>query len=477
MTEKPSVPDLVSLPGGVPPGARATPELARIERVFAAGHWPWRRAVRTAREHALTLIRGSQPHEGATRAALHVYAVDMFCALAVELVTRPGDAVQLVDELERSVGLARLPLARDVLRSPELVRLPPAVAAEVQLGLLAIFAPLREVSLWVGDDAGFVRCVRRVGGDGDAPGARAFAERLLSGRPDPAGRQRLLIGLPVMRWQKPVAALVARAERGARDRARAFLTESVPNLVTVLERDDLLTRSAAAERALMAPAERRLSRLGLDLHDGPLQDLVVLGEDLRVLRSELERRLASAADRSTARASLDDIEARVLAIEADLRHASASLQAPAMLHQTFATAVRNAADSFAARTGVKPRIRLRGDLSALGGPAELALLAVIREALNNARSHSQASEVDVSVVVHRDRIEAEVRDNGRGFDVERTLVRAARGGHLGLAGLHERVRSLDGEARIDSAPGGPTVISVVLPRVEPVATAGEDGTA
>jgi signal transduction histidine kinase len=457
--------------------AGVTPELARIERVFAASKWPWRRAVRGSREHALTLLRGSESDEGAVRVASHAHAVDMLCALAVELVARPADAAELVDELERSVGLSRLALGRDVLRSPELVRLPPAVAAEVQLGLLAIFAPVREASLWVSDDAGFVRCVRRVGGDAEAAGESTFAERLLSGRPDPASRQRPFIGLPVTRWQRPVAALVARAERGARDRARAFLTEAVPNLVTVLERDDLLARNAAAERALRAPGERRLSRLGLDLHDGPLQDLAVLGEDLRVLRRELKRRLASAADRNTASASLDDIDARVLAIEVDLRHVSASVQVPAMLHQTFAVAVRKTADGFAARTGVKPRVRLRGDLAALGSRAELALLAVIREALNNVRSHGRASEVDISVVVRSDRIEAEVRDDGRGFDVERTLVRAARSGHLGLAGLHERVRSLDGEARIDSAPGGPTTISVVLPRVEPVAALGEDATA
>lgn len=139
--------------------------------------------------------------------------------------------------------------------------------------------------------------------------------------------------------------------------------------------------------------------------------------------------------------------------------------------------MRSAADSFAARTGITPRVRMRGDLATLSGPCELALLAFIREVLNNARSHSQATEVDISVTAHRDRIEAEVRDNGRGFEVERTLVRAARSGHLGLAGVHERVRLLDGQARIDSAPGGPTLISVVIPRTEPVAPAGEHRTA
>jgi signal transduction histidine kinase len=52
---------------------------------------------------------------------------------------------------------------------------------------------------------------------------------------------------------------------------------------------------------------------------------------------------------------------------------------------------------------------------------------------------------------------------GLNFDPETTLVRAAREGHLGLVGMHERVRMLDGRTQIESRPGGPTVVSVSLP--------------
>jgi signal transduction histidine kinase len=57
----------------------------------------------------------------------------------------------------------------------------------------------------------------------------------------------------------------------------------------------------------------------------------------------------------------------------------------------------------------------------------------------------------------------EVSDDGGGFDPQSTLVRAARAGRLGLVGMHERVRMLGGSTRIDSKPGGPTVISADLP--------------
>jgi hypothetical protein len=57
-----------------------------------------------------------------------------------------------------------------------------------------------------------------------------------------------------------------------------------------------------------------------------------------------------------------------------------------------------------------------------------------------------------------------VTDDGAGFNVERTLVRAARSGRLGLVGMAERVRLLGGVFDIDSAPGAGTTISVSLPR-------------
>jgi signal transduction histidine kinase len=457
------------------PGERVAPEIACLERLFAAARWPWRRAAGPARERARTVLRASRQHEDGAHAALLAYAVEMFCGLAVELAARPAEAGELILELERSVGLSPLALGRGILRSPELVRLPPAVAAEVQLGLLTVFAPLREVSLWTRDEAGRVSCVRRVGSEVHAPGARAFAERLLSGRNDPPGRRRAFIGLPVTRWQQPIGALVGQSEPGGRERCQAFMADAVPILTVVLERDDLLTRSAAAERALLAPTERRLSRLGLDLHDGPLQDLGVLGGDLRLLRDDLGSMLASPDGPRLVRGRLDDIEAHLVALDADLRRVCSSLQSPFLLRQTLATAVRDITDSFAARAGIVPRVRLQGGLTELGDPVALALLAVIREALNNARKHSDATEVAVTVAGHRDRVEAEVRDNGRGFEVERTLVRAARDGHLGLAGLHERVRILGGQAHVESAPGGPTVISVVLPRIEPTSPSSRSG--
>jgi signal transduction histidine kinase len=76
------------------------------------------------------------------------------------------------------------------------------------------------------------------------------------------------------------------------------------------------------------------------------------------------------------------------------------------------------------------------------------------------------------VVVTDGSVEAEVRDDGCGFELDSTYSRAVTEGHLGLVGMHERVQMLGGTTSIESRPGGPTIISVRLPSVDAVPPAG-----
>ena len=97
----------------------------------------------------------------------------------------------------------------------------------------------------------------------------------------------------------------------------------------------------------------------------------------------------------------------------------------------------------------------------------IAVLRIVQESLTNIREHSGARRVTVTVTSTAEDLVAEIRDDGRGFDVERTLVRSARNGRFGLIGMSERARLLGGRFDVRSAPGGPTVVSLVLPAWRP----------
>ena len=66
------------------------------------------------------------------------------------------------------------------------------------------------------------------------------------------------------------------------------------------------------------------------------------------------------------------------------------------------------------------------------------------------------------------RVDARVEDDGVGFHVARTLLDGAQRGRLGLVGSSERVRLLGGRFDVRSRPGGPTTVSLSLPRWRPM---------
>jgi signal transduction histidine kinase len=452
-------------------------ELRRLERLFDEVDWPERRAFlrarRHARERAAESLCASGSDADTLRTALLVASTELIVGMRSELTASPQDAARLGEQIEQVMGVSRLALAREVLRSPELLSGSPTSALDALVTMLVSLAPVRSVSLWTLDDAEQVQCTRHVGEGNPSRGARELAALVLAGeRPEP-GSRRLLLGVPLGRWRHPLAALVGSPKPGMRDACRPFLLDAAGMLGAILEREALLAGNAASERLLVESSERKLTRLGFDLHDGPIQDVAVIAEDLRLMRDELEAKLEVSGQRALVRRRVDEVESQLLSLDTDLRRISNEVRAASvLLNRPFARALRDVAQAFAARTNVEPRIALSGELGTLSASQQIALLNIVHEALANVREHSDATKVEIIVSANDEGVEAQVSDNGRGFDLEPTLIRAAREGRLGLVAMHERVRLLGGQSRIDSRPGGPTVISVSLERWEPLAQDG-----
>jgi signal transduction histidine kinase len=219
--------------------------------------------------------------------------------------------------------------------------------------------------------------------------------------------------------------------------------------------------------ALLEAADRRLTRLGFDLHDGPLQELLLLGEDMRMFREQLASVLGAREEAWLLRGRLEDLEARSVALERGLRQISAATGASAPTDQPFAEALRELVEAFAARTTIDPDVHVEGPPAGMSASQRIALLSVVGEALNNIREHGRTvSRVEIAIQLGADGVGARVRDDGCGFDVEAALLDAAQRGRIGLAGIYERVRLLDGECVVESKPGGPTTVSLTLPRWE-----------
>jgi signal transduction histidine kinase len=92
------------------------------------------------------------------------------------------------------------------------------------------------------------------------------------------------------------------------------------------------------------------------------------------------------------------------------------------------------------------------------------LMLILKEALHNAARHAGAHRVALQISYDDRNVRAEVRDDGRGFDVEQPVRGASSGGGRGLRSLRERARELGAALEIRSAPGRGTAVTLTMPR-------------
>ena len=427
--------------------------------------------IRAAGERARMLIRaGGASPEADERAAL-AFAGETLGVLVLE--SGFGDVAKAVVELlrtetQRPGTAVTLDLYRELLRSRFLSELSPAMAAEGILRGAVSLGPLEEASLWQADAGRGLVCLSLVGRDAATRRVRACAREVLRNGRSRDNDRGHVHAVPVFRWGGTYAALVLRARPVNRAAALGYAGEAASELASVLERERLLRRGASHERALVEASERRLVRIGLDIHDGPLQVLATLVGDTRILRDRLAADLGGEANHRLLLAWLDDYALRLCEVDEDLRELALSLESQRLRKADFAVALRDEVLAFAARSGIEVDIDVTGSFADLTASQRFAIAAVVREALANGREHGSASHARLRVRATALCIRATVVDDGRGFDVERALVAAAARGRLGLVGMSERVRLLGGHLAVDSRPGGPTAITVTLPRWEPV---------
>jgi signal transduction histidine kinase len=446
-------------------GPRRRSPLDQLDRIFdeTCGRVLVQRGVRErAKRWAEGTLKASGGPRRAVGVALLAYAAELVVAHAVELAASQPELRALVEKADEAGLVPRGLLAHAVLRAPELLHLPTAVAFEVQLGLIAAFADASAVSLWTLQPNGELRHLSQTGDFDAGRGETRRLARSLLGATKRQERTRSLAGI---RIEVPggTAAVIARGRTATTGRRKVILEAAAPVLSATLELDELLARRNHSREAVVAAAERQLARLRFDLHDGPQQDVMLLAEDLRLLRSQLEVVMNGRREKLRILGRLDDLQARLIAIDGDLRRISSFVQSPFMSGESFPEALDKVVEDFSARAGIEPGLALEGDFGGLSDSQQITLLGLIREALSNVREHSQAKHVRVAVSAGPAGVRATITDDGQGFEPETTLVAAARGGHLGLVGMHERVQMLGGTTHIESRPGGPTVISAELP--------------
>lgn len=270
---------------------------------------------------------------------------------------------------------------------------------------------------------------------------RAGAERTVDSgvRPDDADT----LALPIVVRGTRLGELVLAGPRDKRFRAsdRTSLETFATQAGIALENARLFEQ----ERELAATRERM--RIGMDLHDGVIQELYGLRlkvEDAVVLASEAG---GAAAVLQAIHRSLGDVIGDVRSYVYGLHDRDRSVDLGPALERLVA---EFPTDRTELQLGVRGDVRLSAATAA-------NVLQMAREAIANSLRHSGASRVSVRVEGENGVVRLTVRDDGCGFDPDAPST------GFGIRDMRERARWCDSELVLGSRIGGGTVVSLTVP--------------
>jgi signal transduction histidine kinase len=255
--------------------------------------------------------------------------------------------------------------------------------------------------------------------------------------------------LNIYSWPETLlAALFGATQAGAGRWIAAAINAADKKLITSLlgpstmaERVSELERTRALAVDDSAAALRRVER---DLHDGAQMRLAALAMNLGMAQEKLD------ADPASTRELLDAAQRNAADALSDLRDIARGIHPPA-LDNGLAVALQSLTASSAIPASVHAEIPDRPS------PAiETIAYFCAAELMANATKHSYANEIRVDIRSEQARLLVmKISDDGIGG--------ADKSRGSGIAGLAQRVSTVDGQINVDSPEGGPTVVTVTLP--------------
>lgn len=240
--------------------------------------------------------------------------------------------------------------------------------------------------------------------------------------------------------------------RGLENRVRVRTHQLEQRNAEVLQQSKQLRELSS--RLLQTQDEER-RRIARELHDSVGQIVAALGMNLASITQHAGRNARVGK-------SLQECHELVHQLTNEIRTMSYLLHPPLLDENGLSGAIQWYIQGLAERSGLKIELSMPKDFGRLPDDMEVAVFRIVQECLTNIHRHSGSKSATIRLSNDTHNASLEVQDEGMGMSAEKLVAIQGQHSGVGITGMRERVRHLNGTMNIHSNSKG-TKVSVTIP--------------
>ncbi|QAT67950.1 histidine kinase [Bacillus glycinifermentans] len=200
-------------------------------------------------------------------------------------------------------------------------------------------------------------------------------------------------------------------------------------------------------KLMFAIEEKQRSDLARDLHDSVLQDMISLKHQSEMFLADFEKDKVCTAEIEQRLVNMNEQMSNVIQMT---RETCQELRPQLLYDLGLVKALSKLAAQHQESSSIRIRLNTERFSKVLDLDTQLNLYRIVQELLSNAVKHSKAHEVLVMLVCIKEKVVLHYEDDGIGFDQDKLYQNSS---SMGLSGIRERVRALNGKLDIKTAEG------------------------
>lgn len=205
-------------------------------------------------------------------------------------------------------------------------------------------------------------------------------------------------------------------------------------------------------RLMLHLSENERKRLSQDLHDAALQEQIIWYRKLNQITSDHELP-------EDLRPQLEEIEQGLLDVIYQIRITCNELRPPLLKEEGLERSLEALFEFTQLRTNYSIQFDCSNFDDDISDDHLIGLYRIVQELLANATKHSNATEVRLRLSTQSDEVNLSYEDNGIGIDPSQ---QSDQFNSMGIGGMKERVRSMNGKIQFDSSDSGGLAVYISI---------------